>query len=743
MKKRVFLFLLILNHFVGSAQQKLLSVEDAVLKQRSTLAPERLSQLQWIPTSNLFSYVGKKDGKDILIVQDALSLKRDSILGMDDFAVALKNLLPNEKSVTWFPSITWINPLAFRFFYDNGYYFFNLNSKKINLLAKAPKDAENLDFEPITNKLAYNIRENLFVKQNASPLDESVTSDNGDFISKKDMITTDGTTGIVNGKAVHRNEFGITKGTFFSPKGNKIAYYKLYEMMVTDYRLMNIKANDTNHIKLSTPSSVESIKYPMAGNKSHEARLYLYDFEKKRNIEVRTTGDKEEYLTNIAWSLNEDYIYISILNRAQNEMTLNMYDGLTGEFIKTLFTETHPKYVEPEKPMLFLKNDPSKFIWFSKRDGFNHLYLYNGRGELIKQLTKGNNSITDILGFDPKGTVLFYNATSEDGLSKMAYRLDLKTLKSSVINGLEGQHNTLISETGIYALDQISSTSIPRRISLFDTKGKEISLLLNAINPLSDYKACTIKLFQINSTDKQVKLNCRLILPANFDSTKKYPVVVYVYGGPHAQMVTNSWLGGSDMWLYMMAQQGYITFTLDNRGSMNRGFEFENAIFRHLGKLEVEDQLAGVGYLKSLKYVDPNRLGVFGWSYGGFMSTSLMTKTPDVFKVGVAGGAVIDWRMYEIMYTERYMDMPQENPEGYKEADLTNYVKNLKGKLLLIHGTNDDTVLWQHTLTYIKKCIDEGILVDYFVYPGHAHNVMGQDRVHLMKKITQYFKDNL
>ncbi|MDP1728344.1 MAG: DPP IV N-terminal domain-containing protein [Bacteroidota bacterium] len=743
MKKLTFLFILILNHLVVFAQQKMLSVDEVVMKQRSSLAPERLAQLQWIPQSNQFTYIGKKEGKEVLIVEKAETLVKDTLLTIDEFSMVVRNLLKNEKPITKFPAITWINTSAFRFLYNNSCYFFDLNGKTISLLASAPKEAEDLDFEPLTNKLAYTINNNLFVNVNGKPEDVPVITTDGQVVNKKDMITNDGTYGIVNGKAVHRNEFGINKGTFFSPKGTRIAYYKLYEGMVPDYKLMEINSNDSNHKNLTRPTSFQSIKYPMAGNKSHEAHVYIYDFARKRNLEVVTTGDAEQYLTNIAWSLNEDYLYIAIVNRAQNEMTMNMYDGTTGVFIKTLFTETHPKYVEPEKPMVFLKSDPNKFIWFSERDGYNHLYLYNHKGELLNQLTKGKNAVTDIIGFDPKGTFLIYNATSEDGLSKIAYKLDLKTLKSIAINGLEGQHNTLVNDEGTYALDQLSSTSIPRRVTLFDTKGRELSLLLNAKNPIGDYKSCNIKIFSIPSTDKLVKLNCRMILPPGFDSTKKYPVIVYVYGGPHAQMITNNWLGGADMWLYMMAQQGYITFTLDNRGSMNRGLEFENAIHRHFGKIEMEDQLAGVSYLKNQKYIDPTRLGVFGWSFGGFMSTGLMTKTPETFKVGVAGGAVIDWRMYEIMYTERYMDSPQENPDGYADADLTNYAKNLKGRLLLIHGTNDNVVLWQHTLTFLKKCVDEGVQADYFVYPGHEHNVLGPDRVHLMKKITIYFKDFL
>jgi dipeptidyl-peptidase-4 len=393
--------------------------------------------------------------------------------------------------------------------------------------------------------------------------------------------------------------------------------------------------------------------------------------------------------------------------------------------------------------MYFLNDDGSKFIWFSQKDGFTHLYLYNARGNEIKPLTTGKITVKDIIGNDPKGLLLFYHAVSEDGMSKYIYKLDLKTGTNTIINKLEGQHMGLVSDDGQFIIDQLSSVNIPRRYLIMDNKGKEIGTLFNAINPIREYQTCDIKLGQINSTDNTVKLNYRMILPTAFDSTKKYPVLVYVYGGPHAQMINNSWLGNADLWLYYMAQKGHIVFTLDNRGSMNRGIDFENATFRNLGKYEMEDQLAGVNFLKKFKYVDATRMGVYGWSFGGFMSTSLMTKTPDVFKVGVAGGPVIDWRLYEIMYTERYMDMPQDNAAGYKEADLTNYAKNLKGRLMLIHGTNDNVVLWQHTLTYLKKCVDEGVLVDYFVYPGHEHNVLGPDRLHLMKKITQYFKDFL
>jgi dipeptidyl-peptidase 4 len=743
MKKTILSLLVSCLLVAAHGQNKTLTVEDAVNKARTTLAAERLSQLQWIPQSNSFSYVGKRNGKEILIVQNAVTLTRDSILSIEDFSTAFTNLMTKEKGMGRFPFLNWINSFSFRFSYSNSYYLFNLSNKSVKLLAKAPKDAEDLDFEPKTNRLAYTMNHNLFVNENGITSNKTEMDPQGNLVDKQDLITADGNYNMSYGKAVHRNEFGITKGTFFSPNGNKIAFYKLMEGMVSDYKLMNVTTNDTNSTKLTKPTDFENLKYPMAGNLSHQVKVMIYDFKRKRVLELATTGDQEQYYTNISWSLDEEYIYIAVVNRDQNEMQLQMFDGTTGQFIKVLFTEKHPKYVEPEKPMYFLKNDPGKFIWFSERDGYNHLYLYNNKGEQIKQLTKGKMVVQDIIGTDAKGTQLFYHASSADGLNKYVYKLDLKSATSTQINKLEGIHIGLVSEDGMYVIEQLTSNSIPRRYLLMDQKGKEISMLLNAFNPLREYKECTVKLVAIPSTDKQVLLNCRIIYPNNFDSTKKYPVLVYVYGGPHAQMITNTWLGGADLWLYYMAQQGYLVFTLDNRGSMNRGADFENATFRNLGKYEMEDQLCGVNYLKSLRYVDPTRLGVYGWSFGGFMSTSLMTKTPDVFKVGVAGGPVIDWRMYEIMYTERYMDMPQNNPEGYHNADLTNYAKDLKGKLLLIHGTNDNVVLWQHTLTYIKKCVDEGVLLDYFVYPGHEHNVLGPDRVHLMKKITQYFKENL
>lgn len=727
------LLLVLLIPMMATAQQKMLTVEDAVMKQRSTLGPARLMGLAWVPQSSRFTYIAKKDGKDCVVMQDAATLKRDTVLTLDQFNDIRGKAEVKLKPVERLPMLSWINETSFRFNIKQNLFVADIKTGKVDVFCYLPEGAENTDIETNTGKVAYLNNHNLWVSSKASVLQGgSSTADSGDD-TKGDMLTKDGAYGLAYGTSVHRNEFGIDKGTFWSPKGNKIAYYQMNESIVTDYPIYNLN---------NKPASTKNMKYPMAGDASHVVSVYVHDFAKKRTVKLVTGTPLEQYLTNVAWHPGEEKIYIAVVNREQNEMKLNEYDAVSGVFTKTLFTETHPKYVEPEHPVIFCKNNPKQFIWMSERDGFNHMYLYNSNGRLERQLTKGKFDVTQFVGFNNKGDEAFYVAASEDGMNRYLYRVNLATGKSTKLTLADGTHNIMMNDNGEWFLDQYTSTTVPRNTVLLNASGQEKAVLLNAINPIAEYKKCEMEVFKIKAADGTTDLNCRMFLPAGFDANKKYPTLVYLYGGPHAQMITNSWLGGADMWLYYMAQQGYVVFTLDNRGSANRGLDFENVTHRKLGVEEKADQLKGIEYLKGLKYVDASRLGIYGWSFGGFMTTTMMSKT-DLFKAGVAGGPVIDWGMYEIMYTERYMDTPKENPEGYAENNLLNHVKGLKGKLMLIHGTDDNVVLWQHSLAYIKKCVDEGVQLDYFVYPGHLHNVMGKDRVHLMQKITDYFKQNL
>jgi dipeptidyl-peptidase-4 len=532
---------------------------------------------------------------------------------------------------------------------------------------------------------------------------------------------------------VHRDEFGIHKGLYWSPNGNALAFYKMDQTDVTDYPIVDWSVY---------PAQNKNIKYPMAGNKSHYVTLHVYNLKSGKTTAINTTGPKDQYLTNVSWSPDEKKIYIAILNREQNFCQLNEYDVESGNLTKTLFEERDEKYVEPLNPMLFVKGNSKQFIWQSRKDGFSHLYLYNIDGSLVKQLSKGNWEVKSVQGFDDKGENIFFHANEQSPVNQDFYSINLKSGKQTRLTSGNGFHTVSLNKDGTYALDNFSSCHTPREYSMINTHSLKSVLLFKAENPIKEYQLGTWKLFNIKNSEG-TDLFCRMFKPVNFDSTKKYPVLVYLYNGPHSQMVTNTWMAGGELWYQYMAEKGFIVFTLDGRGTSFRGKVFEQAIHRQLGTVEMEDQLKGIEYLKSLPYADATRLGVHGWSYGGFMTASLMSRNPGVFKVGVCGGPVIDWSYYEIMYGERYMDAPQENKEGYEKNNLLNHVDKLKGKLLMIHGAQDNVVVWQHSIMYQKRAVDKGVQLDYYVYPGHEHNVLGKDRAHLMEKVTNYFLDNL
>ena len=393
--------------------------------------------------------------------------------------------------------------------------------------------------------------------------------------------------------------------------------------------------------------------------------------------------------------------------------------------------------------LTFIPGENDEFIWWSERDGYDHLYLYNTNGKLLRQLTKGKWVVNEIAGMTAGGRKVIITAAKESPLEKHIYAVTLENGKMERIDKGAGMHTATCSEDGKYVLDVYNGAGIPKNTYIRATDGSYSEELVKSADPLAGYDRAEVRNVTIKAADGVTTLYGKLILPPHFDSNKKYPTIVYLYNGPNVQLIHNSFPESGNLWYEYMAQHGYIIFTMDGRGSWNRGLAFEQATFRHLGDVEMDDQMKGVDYLKSLPYVDASRMGVHGWSFGGFMTTSLMLKHPGVFKCAVAGGPVMDWKMYEVMYTERYMDLPSENPDGYENANLLDKVKNLKGKLLLIHGTSDNTVVWQHSIDLIKKSVDEGVQVDYFVYPGHEHNVRGKDRVHLMQKISTYFDDYL
>ena len=566
--------------------------------------------------------------------------------------------------------------------------------------------------------------------------DERVELKEGNLYVDGNLVERGDGYNIVLGESVHRNEFGIDGGLFWSPKGNRLAFYRMDQSMVKDYPLVNTKARE---------AEPKPIKYPMAGMKSHEVTVGVYDtktnslvyFNSRRDT---TVHEREMYLTNITWSPDEKKIFIAKVNREQDHMWLEQYDAATGHFDGVLFEETSDRYVEPCEPMYFTpKGD--QFLWLSMRDGYKHLYLYNLDGSLVKQVTTGEYEVEGFIQFDKKGENIFIYANKDNLAGRGAYKVNLKKGTMTALTPAAGTHTVVIGEKNL--VDVWSSVDTPAKAVLRDMNGGAIYTFYNAENPLKDYAMPDITLGTIKAADGKTDLYYRLITPPNMEKGKKYPTLVYVYGGPHSQLVTDSWLAGGNLYFLFLAQQGYVVFTLDNRGTDNRGFEFESCTHRHLGQIEMADQMEGVWFLRSLPYVDPDRMGVEGWSFGGFMTITMKLAHSDIFKVGCAGGPVIDWKWYEIMYGERYMDMPQENPEGYEAASLLGKAKDLEGHLLVIQGAEDNTVVPQHSTEFIERCINNFRQVDYFMYPHHEHNVLGRERLHLYQKMFQYYEDHL
>jgi dipeptidyl-peptidase-4 len=716
MKKLILLIQLLSITLFSFAQNKQLTMQDAMSNARTTLAPENLSQIQFRYGTEDYVYAKRVGNAPVWFSGNAKSKSDEPFLSLTQLNQKLKSA--GRDTLKAMPMVQ---------FNQGPDWILNLNGSKVAL-------------NPVKNMVNVLVNEKLAAMSN---VEESASGyvaylDNFNlFVAKgtdQHQVANDGSKDLVYASSVHREEFGISKGTFWSNSGNLLAFYRMDQSMVSDYPIIDWT---------SRPAKNVNIKYPMAGDKSHQVTIGVYNAATKALVYLKTGLPVEQYLTNIAWSPDDKYVYVAVLNREQNHMKLNRYDAVTGDFLNTLFEERDDKYVEPLVPMLFLKNDPSKFIWQSNRDGWNHLYLYNANGKLVKQLTKGNWEVLDVKGFDAKGDQLFYVSTAESPLTRNLYLLNVRTGNSRRITQGFAVHNTQVSSSGNTVIDNYSSPEVPRVIQLLETASLKSKVLLKASNPLSAYATGNSEMLTLKGKSGD-DLYASLYKPVGYDANKKYPVIVYWYGGPHAQLITNSWnAGAGDYWFRYMAERGYVVLTVDVRGSDNRGKVFEQSMFRRAGEVQMEDMMTAVDYLKSQPYVDASNMGLFGWSFGGFATTDFMLTHPGVFKAAVAGGPVINWQFYEIMYTERYMDTPQENPEGYAATYLSNRVDQLKGKLLLIHGQQDPVVVQQHSVDFVKHAVDKGVQVDYMIYPGHEHNVIGKDRAHLYQKVTDYFMQNL
>lgn len=706
MRKIVLTLIGLTMMFCLPAQNKMMTMEEAILGYH--LRPES-KYMAWQGELNRITYI---DGKT-LVSEDVVSGEKTVVLTIDE----LNRILQSD--LNGFPQFSWLNGETLMLQRQGKQYRIDVVEKRLKKVIELPKGVVNVTYSKVADLYAYTKGNNLYYQ---------------DASGKSIAITQDRDTNIINGQTVSRNEFGIEGGIFWSPDGKKIAFYRKDESKVSSFPLLDITTRT---------GSLKQIKYPMAGMDSEEIKLGVYDLASGQTVflEVDDFG-REQYLTNISWSPLADVLYIQVLNRGQDHMRLNKYEAVSGKFVATLFEEKSDTYVEPQNPLVFVDKKGERFIYSTNnRDGYFSLYLHNQTGKLIKRLTPVAADVK-LVAVDKEGRYLYYSSAEVSPVDNHLFRVDMKNGKRTRLTMAEGWHDVALSEDCRYFIDNYSSLNVPRVINIGANTGKIVRNVMEAADPLKDLKACEVLLGSIKADDG-ADLYYRLIKPADFDPAKKYPVIHYVYGGPHSQLVKNNWKASLGMWEMYMAQRGYVVFIMDNHGTANRGKAFEDVIHRQCGQQEMADQVKGIEFLKSYPWVDADRIGVHGWSYGGFMTISLITNYPDIYKVAVAGGPVIDWKWYEIMYGERYMDSPQENPEGYAKTSLLSKVKNLKGKLLICQGAVDPVVVWEHSLSFVEACIKNNVQVDYFPYPTAEHNVRGKDRIHLMDKVTLYFEDYL
>lgn len=703
----------------GYAQKKPITLAEFTHGSRTMVRPQTLWNVTWLGNDYIY---GERDR--IVIASPSKPLERRTLLSLEEVNQLVKTVSPeasNLSSIPYYEVVRVDNEDLLCLHASEYKYYISPQTKSLKTLTHTPKGSQASQASPTLRHIAIVNEHNLSIR--------SLRTREADR-----QLTTDGSSQIVYGQSVHQNEFGINGGLFWSPDGTKLAFYRMDQSMVPPYPIL--------HVDARRPYG-QMQHYPMAGTDSHQVTLGVYDLDTDQLVYLKTGLPADKYLTNVTWSPDSKHIYIAELNRAQTEYHLNAYSATTGERQSTLLSERSEIYTEPQHGMHFIPGRSDLFLWQSRKDGWNHLYLYDTKGKLQRQLTAGQWEVTALQGFSPDGQTVYYQSTEASPLERNLYSISLKGSGKRRLTSAAGWHGTQRSANGQYLIDSYESHAEARRIQLTSIKtGKSVELLRSK-DVDADYQMPSIQVGTIKAADGETDLYYRLIKPHNFSPSKRYPAIVYVYNGPHAQLIQDRYRYGTSGWDLYMANLGYVILTVDGRGSANRGAKFEQVIHRQLGKHEMKDQLRGVEMLRSFSWIDTERIGVYGWSYGGFMTTNLMLTYPDTFKVGVAGGPVMDWQRYEIMYGERYMGHPDSNPEGYKANNLISRAGDLKGRLLLIHGAIDPVVIWQHSLLFVQAAVKAGTHPDYMVYPEHEHNVLGPDRVHLNEVITRYFKDHL
>ncbi len=727
------------------AQQQATAPGKTLTLDRLFSAPNlsgRLTQgIEWCPDSKRISYLERKGmGKDATVelwTMDAASGERKVLVD----AATLKATMQPEKAKTsqatglgrvqaenyqWAPGGD-----SLLFVGSNSLALLNLKTMTAKSLATSEAEIEDPKFSPDGKWISFVRDSNLWVTNISTGDTKAVTSGGSEEILKGKLDW------------VYPEELDTRTAYWWSPDSTKLAYYEMDERPVTRYPIMD----------MSSPlGAMEYTRYPQAGEANPIVRVGVVAVSGGETKWMDTGADTNVYLARVDWLHDSRQVAIQRLNRAQNELDLLFCDATTGASQKVL--AENDKYWINVSDDLYFFSDNQSFLWSSERTGFRHFYLYDVSGKQIDQLTSGDWEVGGLSGFGPRSTqpgvdeehgYIYFRSNKDDVLESQLYRLSLRDKKITRITREAGSHSTEIAPDHSAFVDIFSSSMTPPRQDLYRADGSHLAAINeNKVSELAEYHLSPVEFLNVSANDG-AKLYASIIKPANFDPSKKYPVLISVYGGPHVQVVRNGWGGGGFLWHEFLAQHGYIIFSLDNRGSWGRGHAFETPIYHQLGKVELEDQLAGVKYLKSLPYVDSSRIGIWGGSYGGFMTLNALFNAPDTFKAGIADAPVSDWKLYDTIYTERYMGRPQDNPEGYKNSSPANQSSQLKGKLMLAHGTGDDNVHFANSTELINLLIDGGHYPDrLMIFPGRGHGISDPGaRVQLFRGLTQFLLENL
>lgn len=612
----------------------------------------------------------------------------------------------------------------YRYSFTADYFLYNLETAA---LTKILDQVQEPTFSPDGKKIAYIKENNIYIY---------------DIISKTNsQITTDGKKNeIINGLTdwVYEEEFAFVRAFDWSKNSKQIAYIRFDESQVPEFS-MSVFAKDLY-------PKVETFKYPKAGEKNSTVSLHLYNVDAKNTKKVDLSQYNDFYIPRIEWTNDENILSAKILNRHQDHLDLLFVDGATAT-TKVVMSEKDKSYIDflDKDNLTFLKDN--SFIWTSEQDGFNHIYQYDKTGKLINQVTKGSWEVTEYYGFDEKTKTIFYQSTENGSINRAVYSIGLNGKNKTQLSLNLGTNAATFSPNFQYFINSFSSVSQPSIYTLNDAKtGKEIQVIENNAALLSKLKAYNLpeKEFFVLKTEKGNELNAWILKPKDFDPSKKYPVLMYQYSGPGSQQVNNDWNNHDDYWFAMLTQQGYIVACVDGRGTGYKGADFKKITYKQLGKYEVEDQIDAAKVLGNYTYIDKSRIGIWGWSYGGFMSSNCILKGNEVFKMAIAVAPVTNWRFYDSVYTERYMQTPQENPDGYDTNSPINFAEKLKGKYLLIHGSGDDNVHVQNSMQMMEALIQANKQFDSQIYPDKNHGIYGgKTRIQLFNKMTNFIQNNL